>query len=166
MWVAWNERGPNRWNLSTIGRRDRKDSVVEKRQMDPSRSDKDRPGTHCRVCGEPTTGVPMPGADVYHLECILATTEHLRIKTVKPIGPPIRLIGETSPGIEPPYSKTYERRHMADGDQPPHDMDIECYRNVFKSHFNHNPTEYPATQREMDEELAKLGKMPREGDDW
>lgn len=148
MWAVWNEKGPNRWNLSTIGRRDRKVSLVEKRQMDPSRSDKDRPGTHCTVCGKPTKGDPMPGADVYHLDCIMATTEHLRIKTVKPVGPPIRLIGETSSGIEP------------------HPQDIECYRNVFKSHFNHNPTEYPATQREMDEELAKLDKMPREGDDW
>ncbi len=31
-----------------------------------------KPGTHCGVCGEPTGG-SHPGADVFHMTCLLET---------------------------------------------------------------------------------------------
>ncbi|MHA2265615.1 MAG: hypothetical protein ACXAEN_24755 [Candidatus Thorarchaeota archaeon] len=38
----------------------------------------EKPGTHCGICGKPTKGDPHPGADVYHLHCIMEATKHLR----------------------------------------------------------------------------------------
>ena len=35
-------------------------------------------GIHCGVCGERLEGTAYPGADVYHGECIMKATEHLR----------------------------------------------------------------------------------------
>lgn len=37
-----------------------------------------KPGTHCGVCGKLMEGDPRPGADVYHIKCLMKKTKHLR----------------------------------------------------------------------------------------
>jgi hypothetical protein len=37
-----------------------------------------KPGTHCGICGKLMDGKPHPGADVYHMDCMMETTKHLR----------------------------------------------------------------------------------------
>lgn len=37
-----------------------------------------KPGTHCGICGKPIKGKPSPGADVYHMSCMMEATKHLR----------------------------------------------------------------------------------------
>lgn len=65
----------------TLGRYERRkeDIALEKKKTYLPENREEKLGTHCAICGERMSG-EHPGADVYHMDCLMAATKHLREK--------------------------------------------------------------------------------------